>query len=52
MAFPGNTDKEAKSEQTNEQQNEGPNETNLYIQCKYLLKLNQYIIFTYNALKG
>ena len=52
MAFPGNTDKEAKSEQTNEQQNEDPNETNLYIQCKYLLKLNQYIIFTYNALKG
>ena len=41
-AFPGSTDKEPKSEQTNEQQNENPNKTS---KTKYLLKLNLCIIY-------
>ena len=44
-AFPGSTDKKLKSEQTNEKQYESPNKTNSCIQCKYLLKLNLYIIY-------
>ena len=44
-AFPDNTDKEPKSEQTNEQRNENHNKTNSCSQCKYLLKLNLYMIY-------
>ena len=43
-AFPGSTDKETKSEQTNKQQNENPSKTNSCIQCKYLLKLKHILI--------
>ena len=44
-AFPESTNKEFKSEQTNKQRSENTNEKNLYIHCKYLLKLNLYMIY-------
>ena len=46
-AFPESTNKEFKSEQTNKQRSENTNEKNLYIHCKYLLKLNLYMIYWY-----